>query len=90
MGFLARLDEFPRELGLGRAARAARKIAAVLVTGDGERGNFYRSARTRPPPTEMPDSSPSAMKPQFTALIHDFAASLGSDPPSMPEKVIAL
>jgi hypothetical protein len=53
---------------------------ASLAADDGERRNFHRSARACPPRSDTPGTSPATTTPQVTALLHDFAVSLGVKP----------
>jgi hypothetical protein len=48
-----------------------------LGAGDGERENFHRSARALPAAADTPGISSPPTAPQVTALIQDFAVSLG-------------
>jgi hypothetical protein len=48
------------------------------VADDGERENFHRSARARPPPADAPDPLPATTTTHVTSSIQDFAVSLGS------------
>ncbi len=71
----------------GRVSRPDRRFViggrASLVAGDGERGNFHRSARTLPATRGHAGHITFCTTPQVTALIHDSAVSLSTDLPTV-------